>query len=143
MTSATLSQRARAALPGGVSHELRYRAPHPLFIKRALGAEKWDVEGRRYIDFKMGSASQMLGHGHPDVITALRQQAARAIFSADCHEMEIEWAEWVNRLYPCADRTRFTASGSEATMLALRLGRAWSGKERILRIDGQRRPAIP
>ncbi|MFY0311831.1 aspartate aminotransferase family protein [Leisingera sp. D0M16] len=131
-----LSIRARAALPGGVSHELRYRDPHPICIERAAGAEKWDVEGRRYIDFKMGSASQMLGHGHPAVVEALKKQAERAVFSADCHEAEIEWAEWVNRLLPCAERTRFTASGSEATMLAMRLGRAWAGKDKVLRIDG-------
>ncbi len=136
MSNAELSKRARAALPGGVSHELRYRDPYPIFIDRAQGAEKWDVEGKRYIDFKMGSASQMLGHGHPDVVAALRDQAGRAIFSADAHALEAEWAEWVNRLVPCAERTRFTASGSEATMLALRLGRAFSGKDRVLRIDG-------
>ncbi len=131
-----LSHRARAALPGGVSHELRYRAPHPIYITRAQGAEKWDTEGRRYIDFKMGSASQMLGHSHPDVVEALQQAATTAIFSADCHLGEIEWAEWVNRLVPCAERTRFCASGSEATMLAIRLGRAFSGKPGVLRIDG-------
>jgi len=128
MTNRDLNIRARAALPGGVSHELRYRDPHPVFIDRASGAEKWDVEGHRYIDFKMGSASQLLGHCHPTIVEAIREQAGRSIFSADCHEAEIEWAEWINRLYPCAERTRFTASGSEATMLALRLGRAWSGK---------------
>ena len=131
-----LSGRARAALPGGVSHELRYRTPHPIFIERAAGAEKWDVEGRRYIDFKMGSASQMLGHSHPDIVEALQRATTTAIFSADCHLGEIEWAEWVNQLLPCAERTRFCASGSEATMLAIRLGRAFSGKPGVLRIDG-------
>ncbi|WP_170328457.1 aspartate aminotransferase family protein [Ruegeria arenilitoris] len=136
MNNSDLSLRARAALPGGVSHELRYRDPHPVYIDRAQGAEKWDTEGRRYIDFKMGSASQMLGHGHPAIVEAIRTQAGKAIFSADCHEAEILWAEWINRLYPCAERTRFTASGSEATMLALRLGRAHSGKDHVLRVDG-------
>ena len=136
MKNSELSTRARAALPGGVSHELRYRAPHPVFIDRAKGAEKWDVEGRRYIDFKMGSASQLLGHGYPAVVEALQRQAGRAIFSADCHEAEAEWAEWVNKLYPSAERTRFTASGSEATMLAFRLGRAFSGRDHVLRVDG-------
>lgn len=136
MTNRALSQLARAALPGGVSHELRYRDPHPIFIDRAKGAEKWDVEGRRYIDFKMGSASQMLGHCHPAIVDAVQKQAERSIFSADCHQAEILWAEWVNRLFPSAERTRFTASGTEATMLAIRLGRAWSGKDRVLRVDG-------
>ena len=136
MTNQSLSQRARGALPGGVSHELRFREPHPVFVDRALGAEKWDAEGRRYIDFKMGSASQMLGHCHPAIVEAVQKQAERSVFSADCHEAEIHWAEWVNRLVPSAERTRFTASGTEATMLAIRLGRAWSGKEHVLRVDG-------
>jgi glutamate-1-semialdehyde 2,1-aminomutase len=136
MNNPALSKRARAALPGGVSHELRYRDPNPVFIDRASGAEKWDVAGRRYIDFKMGSASQMLGHCHPVIVEAVQRQAERSLFSADCHVAEIEWAEWVNRLYPSAERTRFTASGTEATMLALRLARAWSGKDHVLRIDG-------
>lgn len=136
MSNQTLFQRAREVLPGGVSHELRYRDPHPIFIDRAKGAEKWDVEGRRYIDFKMGSASQMLGHCHPVIVDAMQKQAERSIFSADCHRAETLWAEWVNRLLPSAERTRFTASGTEATMLAIRLGRAWSGKDRVLRVDG-------
>lgn len=136
MTNSDLSAKARAALPGGVSHELRYRDPHPIFIDRAVGAEKWDVEGQRYIDFKMGSASQMLGHCHPAIVEAIGRQAERSIFSADCHAEETQWAGWVNQLFPSAERTRFTASGTEATMLALRLGRAWSGKDHVLRIDG-------
>ncbi|PSL18289.1 aspartate aminotransferase family protein [Shimia abyssi] len=136
MTSQILSEQARAALPGGVSHELRYRAPHPVFIDRAKGAEKWDVDGKRYLDFKMGSASQMLGHCHPEIVQAVQRQAERSIFSADCHVLETEWAEWVNRLYPSAERARFTSSGTEATMLAIRLARAWSGKDRVLRVDG-------
>ncbi len=136
MMNQILCNRACAVLPGGVSHELRYRNPHPIFIDRAEGAEKWDVEGRRYIDFKMGSASQLLGHCHPDIVKAIQAQAARSIFSADCHEAEIEWAEWINRLYPSAERTRFTSSGTEATMLALRLARAYSGKDHVLRVDG-------
>ena len=136
MMNQDLSARARASLPGGVSHELRYRDPPPVFIDRAQGAEKWDIEGRRYVDFKMGSASQMLGHCHPAIVEAIQKQTERAIFSADCHAAEIEWAEWVNRLYPSAKRTRFTASGTESTMLALRLGRACSGKDHVLRVDG-------
>lgn len=135
--NADLSYRTRTALPRGVSHELRYRAPHPIYFVRAQGAEKWGAERRRYINFKMGSASQILGHSHPDVEEAVQRTARTAIFSADCHLGEIEWAEWVNQLVPSTERTRFYASGSEATMLATRLSRVFSGKEGVLRIDGQ------
>lgn len=134
-TNADLTARARAAMPGGVAHELRWR-PEPIYVTHAEGALKWDAEGRRIIDFKMGSASQMLGHSHPDVVAAVAKQAALTPFTADCHLAEVEWAEAVNALYPSADMTRFTGSGTEATMLALRLGRAHSGRDRVLRIDG-------
>lgn len=130
------SEAARLALPGGVSHELRYAEPYPIFINHAKGAEKWDVEGKRYIDFKMGSASQLLGHCHADIVAAVQKQAAQVLFSADSHAAETRWAEWLNQLFPSADMSRFTASGTESTMLALRLGRAYSGKDKVLRIDG-------
>ena len=134
--NARLFDRARRAIPGGVNHELRYRLPHPIYVTRAEGVYKWDADDRRYIDYKMGSASQMLGHCPPAVVEAVSAQARRTSFTADCHEMEIEWAEYVNGLFPSADLTRFTASGTEATMLAVRVARAFSGCPKVLRIDG-------
>jgi len=131
-----LFQRASKAMPGGVSHEFRYFSPYPIYVTHAEGAYKWDANGRRFIDYKMGSGSQLLGHCHPDVVEAITDQAKQTPFTSDCHELEIQWAESVNALFPSADLTRFTASGTEATMLALRLGRAFSGRPRILRIDG-------
>lgn len=135
-TNASLSARAHSAMPGGVSHELRFRKPHPVYIERALGAEKWDVEGHRYIDFKLGAASQLLGNSHPAVMEAVAQQLTKTPYSGDCHALEITWAEWLQKLFPSADLVRFTGSGTESTMLALRLGRAFSGKDKVLRIDG-------
>ena len=135
-TNQNLADRARQVMPGGVSHELRYRTPHPIYIDHALGAEKWDVEGKRYIDFKLGAASQILGNSCPEVMQAVAEQLTRTPYTGDCHALEIEWAEWIARLFPSADLVRFTGSGTESTMLALRLGRAWSGKDRVLRIDG-------
>ena len=134
--NATLFERARKAMPGGVSHELRYKHPFPMYVTRAEGAHKWDAEGRKFIDYKMGSASQMLGHCPPAVVEAVAEQAQRTPFTADCHELEIEWAEIVNSLFPSSDLCRFTASGTEATMLAVRIGRAYSGRDQVLRIDG-------
>ncbi|MES0826923.1 aspartate aminotransferase family protein [Ruegeria sp. SCP11] len=131
-----LAARARAVMPGGVSHELRYRAPDPVYFERALGAEKWDVGGKRYIDFKLGAASQILGHAHPGIVEAVAQQMHRMPYTGDCHPLEVEWAEWLSRLFPSAERVRFTGSGTEATMLALRVARAHSGKDKVLRIDG-------
>lgn len=134
--NAVLSDRARGVMPGGVSHEMRYWDPHPIYVAKASGAHKWDADGKRYIDYKMGSASVLLGHSHPDVVAAVTAQAAETPFTADCHALEIEWAEIVRDLFPSADLVRFTASGSEATMLAMRVGRAAAGRPKILRIDG-------
>ena len=134
--SAELCDRARAVMPGGVSHNMRFRDPHPVYFARAEGAYKWDADGRRYIDYKMGSASQMLGHCPPKVVAAVQRQMALTPFTGDCHELEVEWAEAVCALYPAADQIRFVGSGTEATMLAIRLGRAHSGRDKVLRIDG-------
>lgn len=134
--SQRLFARAEQVMPGGVSHAMRYRAPNPIYFARAEGAHKWDAEGRRYIDYKMGSASQMLGHCPPRVVEAVRRQMGVAIFTADCHELEVQWAEAVCALYPAADMIRFVNSGTEATMLAIRVARAHSGRDKVLRIDG-------
>ena len=136
ITNQSLAQRARQVMPGGVSHELRYRTPYPTYIDHALGAEKWDVEGKRYIDFKLGAASQILGNSCPEVMQAVAQQLTKTPYTGDCHALEIEWAEWITKLLPSAELVRFTGSGTESTMLALRLGRAYSGKDKVLRIDG-------
>ena len=134
--NASLSVRARRVMPGGVSHELRYKVPHPIYIDRAKGAEKWDVEGKRYIDFKLGAASQLLGNSCPEVMEAVTRQLTKTPYTGDCHPLEIEWADWINRLVPSAELVRFTGSGTESTMLALRVARAYSRKDKVLRIDG-------
>lgn len=136
ITNASLSERARQIMPGGVSHELRFKDPHPIYIDHAKGAEKWDVEGKRYIDFKLGAASQLLGNSCPEVVEAVARQLSKTPYTGDCHALEIEWADWIHRLVPSAELVRFTCSGTEATMLALRVARAFSGKDKVLRIDG-------
>ena len=72
-----LLARARKALAGGVSHPLRKIDPQPIYITRAVGSRKWDIEGKEYVDFSMGSAALMLGHAHPAVVTALQEQIDR------------------------------------------------------------------
>ena len=124
------------SLAGGVSHDGRYLPPHPVYMNRAKGARKWDVEGHEYIDYAMGSAAMMLGHCHPDVERAVKQQIELGTFYATVHPLEIEWAELVQELVPSAQRVRFTASGTEATLLALRVARAWSKRTKVLRFEG-------
>ena len=126
---------ARRVMPGGISHRYRWKVPNPIYVDHAEGAHKWDIEGRRYIDFKMGSASQMIGHCHPDITAAVQAQAGRLLLAADCHPLEVQWARQVCEMIPGIERARFVASGTEASMLALRMARARTGRDRILRVD--------
>jgi glutamate-1-semialdehyde 2,1-aminomutase len=135
-SSEHLFDRARNSLAGGVSHQSRYAAPFPKYVERAQGSRKWEVDGKEYIDYAMGSASLLLGHAHPDVVQALTEQAAKGTFFADNHPLEVDWAELIQELIPCAERVRFVGSGTEATMLAIRIARAYSGKNKILRFEG-------
>jgi glutamate-1-semialdehyde 2,1-aminomutase len=135
-SSEEMFERARVSMPGGISHENRQAKPHPIYVDNAAGSRKWDVEGKEYVDYAMGSASLLLGHAHPDVVKALQEQAAKGTFYADCHPLEVEWAELVKDMVPSADQVRFVGSGTEATLLAIRLGRAYSGRPKIIRFEG-------
>lgn len=131
--SAELYPKFKQVFPTGVSHDMRATDPFPICIARAQGARKWDVDGNEYIDFGLGSASLLLGHAHPAVVEALLKVAPDGSHYGQPHEAELEWGERVHKLIPCADKTRFVASGAEATMLAMRIARGYAGKEKIIR----------
>src|SRR5258708_15364451 len=84
----------------------------------------------------MGHGSRLVGHCHPEVVAAVRDQAARSFHPGACHELESDWAEAVIRLVPSAERVRFTSSGTEASLLALRLARAVTGRGKIVELAG-------
>jgi glutamate-1-semialdehyde 2,1-aminomutase len=134
--SAALAERARRAIPGGITHDIRHLPPFPVYIERAAGARKWDVDGHEYLDYWMGHGALFLGHGHPAVVKAVQAQMARGTHLGASHALEVRWAELVNQLVPCAELTRFTMSGTEATHLALRLARAWTGRPRVVKLAG-------
>jgi glutamate-1-semialdehyde 2,1-aminomutase len=134
--SRALTDRARAVMPAGVTHDMRFLKPFPIYVDRAEGAYKWDVDGNRYIDYWMGHGALLLGHRHPSVVAAIEDALARATHPGGCHELEVQWAERVVELVPSAERVRFTGSGTEATMLAMRLARAVTGRSRILKFEG-------
>jgi glutamate-1-semialdehyde 2,1-aminomutase len=131
-----LWDRARQVIPGGVTHDIRHLVPFPIYIDRALGARKWDVDGHEYIDFWMGHGALFLGHCHPAVVAAIQEQAARGTHLGASHELELRWAELVRQLVPSAEMVRFTMSGTEATHLALRIARAYTGRPRIVKLHG-------
>jgi glutamate-1-semialdehyde 2,1-aminomutase len=131
--SAELHPRFKKVLPSGVSHDMRVTDPFPICIARGEGARKWDVDGNEYIDYGLGSASLLLGHAHPDVVQALIDVAPYGSHYGLPIEAELEWGERVCNLMPCVDKVRFVGSGAEATMLAMRIARGYTGKNKIVR----------
>jgi glutamate-1-semialdehyde 2,1-aminomutase len=134
--SAALAARAAESLPSGVTHDSWFLQPYPPFIARAQGSRKWDVDGNEYVDYAGGHGALLLGHGHPAVVAAVTEQVQRGTHYGTCHELQVHWAELVKRLIPSAEKVRFTASGTEATMMAVRLARAHTGRPKLLRFKG-------
>jgi glutamate-1-semialdehyde 2,1-aminomutase len=134
--SRRLAERARGVFPDGVTHDLRRMDPFPVYVDRAAGPRKWLVDGQEVIDYWAGHGALLLGHGNPAVVAAVRRQAERATHPGACHAAEVAWGEWVRRLVPSAERVRFVASGTEATLMALRLARMFTGRPRVLKFAG-------
>ena len=134
--SARLAERARATFPSGITHDSRYVQPYPLYVQRGAGSHKWDVDSNEYVDYAGGHGALLLGHNHPQVTAAVQRQLALGTHFGACHELEIRWGELVQQLVPSAERVRFTSSGTEATLLALRLARASTGRTKLVRFLG-------
>lgn len=127
---------AKQLFPCGVTHDTRMMEPFPIYVSHAKGSKKWSIEGHELIDYFVGHGSHVLGHSAPDVVEAVQQQMAKGTHPGACHELEIEWATLVKKLVPSAERLRFTGSGTEATMMALRLSRLFTGKPKFLKFQG-------
>ncbi len=134
--SAALFDRARTLFPSGITHDTRNLDPYPLYVQRAQGSRKWCVDGHEYVDYFGGHGALLLGHGHPAMVEAVQQQAALGTHLGASHELEVRWAELVTQLVPCAEKVRFTSSGTEASHMVLRLARAFTGKLKIVRFMG-------
>lgn len=134
--SAELFNRARDLFPNGVTHDGRYLEPFPVYVDRAAGSKKWDVNGNELIDYWVGHGALLLGHSHPAIVEAVRQQVELSTHPGACHELEIEWGERVRQLVPSCERVRFTNSGTEATLMALRIARIVSGRSKVLKFAG-------
>ncbi len=137
--SEELFARAQRLIPGGVNSPVRaFKAVGgtPLFIRKAEGARVWDADGRGFIDYLGSWGPLILGHAHPPVVEAITQAAAKGTsYGAPC-AAEVELADRVTRLVPSIQKVRFVSSGTEATMSALRLARAFTGRRKILKFEG-------
>ena len=124
---------ARDVFPSGIVHDSRHMKPHPIYIERAEGARKWDADGNEYVDYFGGHGSLLLGHAHPSMINAVNSQISQGTHPAACHDLELKWGQLVKLLIPSAERIRFTSSGTEANLMAIRLARAFTGKNKLVR----------
>ena len=133
--SAQSAEEARTIFPGGVTHDARHFEPFGIVVDRAVGPRKWDIDGNEYIDYVMGHGALIFGHSHPDLVEAVSSQVARGTHMGGSSELERRWALAIQRLLPSAEKVRFTSSGTEATMMAVRLARAATGRDQLLRLS--------
>jgi glutamate-1-semialdehyde 2,1-aminomutase len=137
--SAELYRRALGVLPGGVNSPVRAMRAigrDPIFVERASGAELTDVDGNTYVDYVCSWGPLMLGHAHPGVLAAVTEAAALGTTFGAPTAGEVELAELVTQRMPAVDMVRMTSSGTEATMSAIRLARAATGRELLLKFAG-------
>jgi glutamate-1-semialdehyde 2,1-aminomutase len=137
--SAELYRRALEVLPGGVNSPVRAMRAigrEPLFIERGAGAEVWDVDGNRYVDYVCSWGPLVHGHAHPEILAAIGEAATRGTSFGAPTAGEVELAEEVARRVEAVEMLRMTSSGTEATMTAVRLARAATGRERVLKFAG-------
>jgi len=135
-TNAELLNRAYRMLPGASLGSFYLLEGHEFVIAKGEGSRVWDVEGRGYLDFVMGSGPMVLGHAHAEVVAAVREQIGRGSTFYGLNNVAIELAEMIVGASPCADALKFCSTGSEATFYALRLARAATGRPRILKFEG-------
>jgi glutamate-1-semialdehyde 2,1-aminomutase len=133
--SAAMFERASASLPGGSTRTTIYSAPYPPYMTRGKGIRTWDVDGNEYRDFLGNYTSLILGHAHPEVVAAVEAQVRRGSAFAAPTESEVELAEEIRARVPSIERIRFTNSGTEATMFALRAARAFTGRPLVAKFE--------
>lgn len=135
--SIALYERTKRSLAGGVSSNVRYAAtPVPLFFERGAGARLYDIDGNVHIDYVLGNGPAILGHAPQQVIEAVAASLAEGQVFAAQHPRETALAERLCTLLPGAEVVRFATSGTEAVLMALRLARAFTGREKILKFEG-------
>ena len=127
-----LIEQANRLLPGGSIGNVY----DDTILQRGAGSHVWDVSGNEYIDYLLGSGPMLCGHAHPRVIDAVREQAGQGTTFFATHELAIALAQEIVDAVPCAEQVRFTSTGTEATLFAMRTARAARGRDRILKFEG-------
>lgn len=137
--SSQLFEQAQASIPGGVNSPVRaFKSVggHPIFIESAKGAYLYDVDGNQYIDYIASWGPMILGHAHPEIVTAIQNQVNYSTSYGAPTQLEIAMAELIKLMVPNIDLIRMVSSGTEACMSALRLARGYTGKNKFIKFEG-------
>ncbi len=135
-SSRDLVERALRAMPGGTVGNVPMSKDRPVIIREGKGSKVYDVDGREYLDYLMGSGPMVLGHAHSVVVEAVQRQVAKGSTFFITNELAVQLAEEIVDAMPCADQVRFVSSGTEATFYALRIARAYRKRDKILKFEG-------
>ena len=134
--SEMLYERASRVMPSGIEHDGRFVRPFPFYVERAEEARKWDIDGNELIDLWSGHGMFVLGHNPPSVVAAVTEQIKRGFHYSSCNELQVELSELLVELLPSAEEVRYIQTGAEANMLAIRLVRAYTGKNKVIKFRG-------
>jgi glutamate-1-semialdehyde 2,1-aminomutase len=134
--SKELFEKAQKIIPGGVNSPVRAFQPYPFFTQYGRGARLVDVDGNEYIDYCMAYGPLIFGHAPIQIVEAVKKQLKKGTLYGTPTEQEVELAEFVSRVVPCAKMVRLVNTGSEATMSAIRAARGYSGKKKIVKFEG-------
>lgn len=137
--SRVVFERSSKIIPGGASSNPRcvpIWSPYPLVMSRGHGSHIWDVDGNEYVDYKLALGPLILGHCPPRVMAAVSKQLQEGTMLGTLTEREVEVAERIHEIVPCAEMVKFATTGAEATQYAIRLARAYTGREKILKFEG-------
>ena len=134
--SGELFEAAKRLMPGGVSSPVRAISPYPFYVARAKGPHLWTVDGEKLIDYCLAYGPMILGHRHPAVLERVSEQLDRGWLYGTPSELEVSLARRIVGHYPSIDMLRFVNTGTEATMAALRIARGYTGKDRIVKVEG-------
>jgi glutamate-1-semialdehyde 2,1-aminomutase len=129
-------ERAKKVIPAGVESNVRFFPPYPFYVKKAEGAHIFDIDGNRLIDYALGYGPMILGHNHPAVVRAAKDQIDRGMMYGASSDLAIDYVKMVQKALPSIEMFRFANSGTEATMHPLRVARAFTGKEKIAKAEG-------
>lgn len=134
--SKQLFDRAKKVLPGGVNSPVRAFGPYPFFVECAQGSKLYDVDGKAYVDYCMAYGALLLGHANSEIMEAVKAQLAKGSLYGAPTELEVKFAELIQKASPCMEMMRLVNSGTEATMHAIRTARGYTGRKKIVKFEG-------